>query len=312
MNGFVMEVEVIINGKSPITMTSGVKLEILNSRVSGVEENMEVACGNGGGGCLNVGMGVIGNVKIEESNFSSRCSGGSGMKVGGMKISVGKRGSLEMKNVKYNECEVPIEDDENGGKGMGGGMFVELSDEMGFLVLEGMTFEGCNAWKGNDVFVSGWYLREIVNEENLKWEIKEEELGSLDKLCWWERKTTGEEGYVIPLVVYLWSNWSGDGFVTFESGKDFSGCGYSEAPCSSIDHLTSLRYPTLGKGEYKISIVGSGHHEILIESSGANICLSVVDCSFGSLNGMADAGFCAMKVNGGRVVVQGCSMDAVG
>ncbi|KAH7829865.1 uncharacterized protein MONOS_1437 [Monocercomonoides exilis] len=381
VDGFVMEggVTLTMSGKSPVAISNGVELEILNSRVIGVEVN--VAGGSGGGGCLNVGMKEGGCVNIEESNLSSICSGGSEMKGGGMMISVGSEGSLEMKNVNLSECEVPSEDSSEKKGGLGGAVFAELPDQMGSFVLEGMKFEGCDAWKGKNMFVSGWVLSKIVNKEHFKWEIKEEELGSLDELCGWERKTTGE-GYVIPLVVYLWSNWSGNGFVSKDGGGDFSGCGFSEAPCSSIDHLISLRYEPLDEGESHISIVDSGllrhsisfyssstqasqdsesqkmviegtkkgtaviisdedendangsplisssasltlanlsfsnpnpniHHEVLIESSGANICLSVVDCSFGSLNGMADAGFCVMKVNGGRVVVQGCSMDAV-
>ncbi|KAH7819287.1 uncharacterized protein MONOS_2854 [Monocercomonoides exilis] len=253
MNGFVMESSVTMNGKSPITMTSGAQLEILNSKVSGVEVE-----GGNGGGCLNVEMKEGGNVNIEEFNLSSTCSDGSGMKGGGMMISLGKGGSLEMKNVNLSECEVPSEDIEDGGRGIGGGIFVELPDQMGSFVMEGMEFEGCDAWKGKNMFVSGWDLREIVNKEHLKWEIKEEELGSLDELRGWERKTTGEEGYVIPLVVYLWRNWSGNGFVSREKGGDFSGCGYSEVPCSSVDHLISLRYEPLGEGESHIKIVGSG------------------------------------------------------
>ncbi|KAH7821204.1 uncharacterized protein MONOS_12745 [Monocercomonoides exilis] len=268
VNGFVMEGGVRMSGKSPIVVSNGVELEIMNCRMSGVE----VVGGSGGGGCLNVEMGVNGIVNIEGCNLSSVCSGGSGMKGGGMKISVGKGGRLEMKGVKYSGCEVPSEDVEDGGRGMGGGMFVKLADEMGTFVMEGMGFEGCDGWKGKNVFVSGWDLREIVNEEHLKWKIKEEELRSLDELCGWERKTTGEEGYVIPLVVYLWRNWSGDGFVSVEKGGDFSGCGHSEAPCSSIDHLISLRYPTLGGGDTHIAIVGSGllSHSISFSSSSSS------------------------------------------
>ncbi|KAH7831360.1 uncharacterized protein MONOS_6039 [Monocercomonoides exilis] len=254
IDGFVMESGVTMNGKSPISMTSGVEMEILNIRMSGVE----VEGGNGGGGCLNVGMNEGGNVKIEESNFSSRCSGGSGMKGGGMMISIGSEGSLEMNNVKLSECEAPTEDREDGGRGMGGGMFVELPNQIGSFVLEEMKFEECEAWKGKNVFVSGWDLSEIVNKGNFKWEMSSEELRLLDELCGWERKTTGEEGYVIPLVVYLWDNWSRNGFVSKEKGGDFSGCGYSEAPCSSIDHLISLRYEPLGEGESHINVVGSG------------------------------------------------------
>ncbi|KAH7829845.1 uncharacterized protein MONOS_14288 [Monocercomonoides exilis] len=352
VDGFVMEGGVTMNEKSPISMTSGVELEILNSRVIGVEVN--VAGGSGGGGCLNVGMKEGGCVNIEESNLSSICSGGSEMKGGGMMISVGSGGSLEMKNVNLSECEVPSEDSSEKKGGLGGAVFAELPEQMGSFVLEGMIFSQCNAWKGKNMFVSGWVLSKIVNKEHFKWEMSEGELGSLDELCGWERKTTGEEGYVIPLVVYLWSNWSGNGFVSKDGGGDFSGCGFSEAPCSSIDHLISLRYEPLDEDSESQKVVIEGtmkgtaviisdedendliggslisscvsltlenlsfsnpnpniHHEILIESSGANICLSVVDCSFGSLNGMADAGFCVMKVNGGRVVVQGCSLDAV-
>ncbi|KAH7822656.1 uncharacterized protein MONOS_7274 [Monocercomonoides exilis] len=252
VDGFVMESSLIMNGKSPISMTAGVKMEILNSRVSGVEIT------GGDGGCLNVEIKEGGSAKVEECNLSSVCTGGGGMKGGGMMISVGKGGSLEMKNVKYSLCEVPREDVEEGGRGIGGGMFVELPEEFELFVLEGMKFEGCNAWNGKNVFVSGWNLREIVNKEHLKWEMDSEELGSLDELCGWERKTTGEDGYVIPLVVYLWNNWSGNGFVSKEKGGDFSGCGYSESPCSSIDHLISLRYEPLGEGESHVKIVGSG------------------------------------------------------
>ncbi|KAH7822438.1 uncharacterized protein MONOS_14577 [Monocercomonoides exilis] len=375
VNGFVMEGGVRMSGKSPIVVSNGVELEMNSSRMSGVE--VVGGSGGGGGGCLNVEMGVNGIVNIEGCNLSSVCSGGSGMKGGGMKISVGKGGRLEMKNVKLSGCEVPREDVEEGGRGMGGGMFVKLADEMGTFVLEGMEFEGCNAWKGKNVFVSGWDLSEIVNEEHLKWEMSLEELGSLDELCGWERKTTGEEGYVIPLVVYLWRNWSGDGFVSREKGGDFSGCGYSEAPCSSIDHLISLRYPTLGGGETHIAIVGSGllshsisfsssisdspkvviegtkkgtgvtisdedendlhdgsmissnvslsfvnvsftkpaittHHEVLIKSSGTNTLLSVSDCSFGPGRGVAESfGYCVMRVNGGSVVIERCSLSLI-
>ncbi|KAH7827763.1 uncharacterized protein MONOS_17272 [Monocercomonoides exilis] len=252
VDGFVIEEEVrmTMNGISPITMKNGTELDIKNSRVCEVE----VAGGNGGG-CLNVEIKAGERANVENCNFSSTCSGGSGMKGGGMKISVGKGGRMEMKNVKYSGCEVPREDLEEGGRGIGGGMFVRFAEEMGSAVLEGMIFEGCNAWKGKNVFLSGWDLSEIVNKENFKWEMSSEELGLLDELCGWERKMTGEEGYVIPLVVYLWSNWSGDGFVSKEKGEDFSGCGFSEAPCSSIDHLISLRYSTLGEGETHIMVI---------------------------------------------------------
>ncbi|KAH7827782.1 uncharacterized protein MONOS_7460 [Monocercomonoides exilis] len=249
----------------------------------GVEEK------DGCGGGMKISIGKDEEVVINGSTTFDGCkieneadSNGRG---GGMMMSVGSGGSLKMKEVKFDGCEVPTEDREERGRGMGGGMFVELPNQLGTFILEGMTFERCNAWKGKNVFVSGWDLSEIVNKENFKWEISDEELGSLDELCGWERKTTGEEGYVIPLVVYLWDNWSGDGFVTFESGKDFSGCGHSEAPCSSIDHLVSLRYTTLETIELTIIVSGSGLLRSSISFSSSSSSITSVVKIEGETNG---------------------------
>eukprot|EP00770_Monocercomonoides_exilis_P003537 MONOS_3518.1-p1 / transcript=MONOS_3518.1 / gene=MONOS_3518 / organism=Monocercomonoides_exilis_PA203 / gene_product=unspecified product / transcript_product=unspecified product / location=Mono_scaffold00083:78558-85916(+) / protein_length=2452 / sequence_SO=supercontig / SO=protein_coding / is_pseudo=false len=218
----------------------------------GVEEK------DGCGGGMKISIGKDEEVVINGSTTFDSCkaeneadSNGRG---GGIMIAVGNGGSLKMKEVKFEGCEVSSGEGESGAQGLGGGMFVELPNQMGLFVLEGMEFEGCNAWKGKNVFISGWDLNVIVNDDHFKWEMSPQELGSLDELCGWERKATGE-GYVIPLVVYLWSNWSEKGYVSKEKGGDFSGCGYSEAPCSSINHLISLRYGTLGRSESHVIIV---------------------------------------------------------
>ncbi|KAH7822960.1 uncharacterized protein MONOS_2630 [Monocercomonoides exilis] len=239
-------------------------------------------CGRGGGMSVGVkGEGSVvanGSCVIDgcEAKGSGRSEGRSEGRGGGMMISVGDRGRLEMKNMILSDCEVPTADREDEGRGIGGGMFIKLADQQESFVLEGMEFEGCDAWKGKNVFISGWDMREIVNEEHLKWEMSANDNNSLDGLCGWERKTTGEEGYVIPLVVYLRRNWSGDGFVSREKGGDFSGCGYSEAPCSSIDRLISLRYSPLGEGETHIAIVGSGllSHPISFSFSSSSSSIS--------------------------------------
>eukprot|EP00770_Monocercomonoides_exilis_P016036 MONOS_15987.1-p1 / transcript=MONOS_15987.1 / gene=MONOS_15987 / organism=Monocercomonoides_exilis_PA203 / gene_product=unspecified product / transcript_product=unspecified product / location=Mono_scaffold01447:3-8803(-) / protein_length=2427 / sequence_SO=supercontig / SO=protein_coding / is_pseudo=false len=326
VNGFAMEGGVRMSGKSPIVVSNGAELEMNHSRMSGVE--VVGGIGGGGGGCLNVEMGVNGIVNVEECNLSSVCSGGSGMKGGGMKISVEKGGRLEMKNVKYSGCEVPREDVGDGGRGMGGGMFVKLADGTGTFVMEGMGFEGCNAWKGKNVFVSGWDLSEIANEEHLKWEIKEEELGSLDELCGWERKSTGEEGYVIPLVVYLWRNWSGNGFVSREKGGDFkspkvviegtkkgTGVTISDEDENDLSDDGSMISSNVSLSFVNVSFTKPAittNHEVLIESSGANTLLSVSDCSFGPGRGVAESfGYCVMRANGGSVVIEGCLLSLI-
>ncbi|KAH7818133.1 uncharacterized protein MONOS_3932 [Monocercomonoides exilis] len=241
VDGFVMEsgVTLKMNGKSPITMTSGVQLEILNSRVSGVE--VEVAGGNGGGGCLNVGMGVNGNVKIEESNFSSRCSGGNGMKGGGMMISVGSGGTLRVKGVKLSGCVVPSEDVENGGRGMGGGMFAELADQMGTFSLESMTFSECNAWKGKNLFEEAQDLRTVINSTSIGFN---PEIGikvaDLNELCGRERN---KPELIVPLVVFL-RTFSSPAYVSGrEQGSEFRLCGYEDYPCRTIGEASEYRYP---------------------------------------------------------------------
>ncbi|KAH7823034.1 uncharacterized protein MONOS_1354 [Monocercomonoides exilis] len=381
VDGLMMEiVETLkMNGKSPIAITNGEKLDIKNSRVSGVT----VEDGSGEGrGCIGAGIEEGGSAVVDNCSISTICTGGGGMKGGGMMISAEDEGRIEIKSVAFTGCEVPREDNSQKGGGMGGGMFVRLADQQESFKMEGVTFSGCNAWKGKKVFISGNELDEVMSNEKLKWGLSANDKNSLDELCGWERMTTGEEGYVIPLVVYLWTNWSRDGFVSREKGGDFSGCGYSEAPCSSIEHLISLRHPTLGGGETHISIVGSGllshsisflsslptspdseapavvikgtkkgtgvtisdedendldegsmissnvslsfvnvsftkpsiiaHHEVFIDSSGTNTLLSITDCSFGSLKWLTETiGYYLMRVNGGSVAIERCSLSLI-
>ncbi|KAH7817982.1 uncharacterized protein MONOS_8452 [Monocercomonoides exilis] len=241
VDGFVMEsgVTLTMNGKSPITMTGGVKMEILNSRMSGVE--VEVAGGNGGG-CLNVGMGDNGNVKIEESNFSSRCSGGSGMKGGGMMISVGSGGTLRVKGVKLSGCEVPSEDVENGGRGMGGGMFVELANQMGTFSLESMAFEGCEAWKGKNLFVEAQDLSAVINSTSIGFNpVIEVNVADLNEFFGRERD---KPELIVPLVVFL-RTFSSPGYVSGrKQGSEFRLCGYEDYPCRTIGNVGEVQFPS--------------------------------------------------------------------
>ncbi|KAH7817729.1 putative Protein tyrosine and serine/threonine kinase [Monocercomonoides exilis] len=251
LTGLVVSEDVTFTALSPINVNGASRVAVEGCTLT------EMTHEGGSGGCMSVETSGGGSISIKNTNISSKCENEEGLRGGGLIISVGSGGSLEMKNVNLSECEVPPEDREDGGRGMGGGMFVELPDQIGSFVLEGMIFEGCNGWKGKNVFVSGWDLREIVNNDHFKWEMSSEELESLDGLCGWERMTTGEEGYVIPLVVYLWSNWSGNGFVSKEKGFDFSGCGYSEAPCSSVDHMIKMRLSPVALEKSVIKVEGS-------------------------------------------------------
>ncbi|KAH7828008.1 uncharacterized protein MONOS_12646 [Monocercomonoides exilis] len=238
VDGFVMEsgVTLTMNGKSPISITSGAQLEILNSRVRGVEIT------GVDGGCLNVEIKEGGSVKIEGCNFSSTCSGGSGMKGGGMMISVGKGGSLEMKNVNLSECKVLSSEAVNGGRGLGGGMFAELADQMGRFSLESMAFCECNAWKGKNLFVEAQDLSAVINSTSIGFnpEIRIN-LTDFNELCGRERNNLE---LIVPLVVFL-RTFSSPAYVSGrEQGSEFKLCGYEDYPCRTIGEASEYRYPS--------------------------------------------------------------------
>ncbi|KAH7816753.1 uncharacterized protein MONOS_8940 [Monocercomonoides exilis] len=239
---------VVETGCSLISVSGRMKLEEWNF-FSCVQKD-------GNGSCIDLKrVSQIDGASMKNCSFCDCESRGVNRVGGAMAIEVEGDGWLSVENCTFFECKIGQGVEDN--KGLGGGFYVECAGGRSGIRLVDLQFQGCQAWRGKNMFVSGWNLSEIVNKEHFKWEMSEGELGSLDELCGWERKTTGEE-YVIPLVVYLWTNWSGNGFVSNENEGDFSGCGYLEAPCSSIDHLISLRYGSLEEGETHIKIVGSG------------------------------------------------------
>ncbi|KAH7829402.1 uncharacterized protein MONOS_746 [Monocercomonoides exilis] len=181
---------------------------------------------------------------IDNCTLNGCWTKGNRAKGGGMHVCL--RGNDEMVangSSKFEGC-CAGKRDEGEKDGCGGGIFLSLEDEATQFVLLDMKFVGCCAWKGKNVFVNGSSLDEVVDSAHFCWEMSEKEKSSMDELCGWERSSTGV-GFVIPLVVYLWSNFSGSGFVDGEEGGDFSGCGYAVAPCRSISHLISLKFTPL-------------------------------------------------------------------
>ncbi|KAH7829434.1 uncharacterized protein MONOS_715 [Monocercomonoides exilis] len=181
---------------------------------------------------------------IDNCTLNGCWAKGSRAKGGGLHVCL--RGNDEMivnGSSKFEGC-CAGKREEGEEDGLGGGIFLSLEDEATQFVLLDMRFVGCCAWKGKNVFVNGSSLDEVVDSAHFSWEMSEKEKSSMDELCGWERSSTGV-GFVIPLVVYLWSNFSRSGFVDGEEGGDFSGCGYAVAPCRSISHLISLKFTPL-------------------------------------------------------------------
>eukprot|EP00770_Monocercomonoides_exilis_P003262 MONOS_3242.1-p1 / transcript=MONOS_3242.1 / gene=MONOS_3242 / organism=Monocercomonoides_exilis_PA203 / gene_product=unspecified product / transcript_product=unspecified product / location=Mono_scaffold00075:2848-11882(+) / protein_length=2861 / sequence_SO=supercontig / SO=protein_coding / is_pseudo=false len=250
LNEFSMRSEVEFSVSSPISITNGENITIKKSEILGIKHS------GGDGGWLSVtGMDEGARwITVDNCTVNSSCVQGNNLKGGGMLIELAKECELKCNNTQMTGCGVPEEDIETeteteidreaGGRGLGGGIFLSLEDEATQFVFLDMKFEGCCAWKGKNVFVNGSSLDEVVDSVHFCWEMSEKEKSSMDELCGWERDSTGV-GFVIPLVVYLWSNFSVSGFVDGEEGGDFSGCGYAVAPCRSISHLISLKFTPL-------------------------------------------------------------------
>ncbi|KAH7828056.1 uncharacterized protein MONOS_6489fu6490 [Monocercomonoides exilis] len=220
-------------------------VRMIDCRILGVEKK------EGDGGSLYLGgyesreregREEVFEVLIEGCTFSSSCTGGDGSRGGGILLEVNKENKVNISGVACERCTVPSGNGTDEGKGLGGGLFLELENGATNFVLEQLRFDRCLAWKGKNIFVNGDHLNEIVNEQHFCWNLSGEELSSLEEICGWERSTTGVE-YVIPIVVFLWNNLSGNGFVDGTNGADFSGCGYEVTPCKTVDQIFSAQFP---------------------------------------------------------------------
>eukprot|EP00770_Monocercomonoides_exilis_P013497 MONOS_13445.1-p1 / transcript=MONOS_13445.1 / gene=MONOS_13445 / organism=Monocercomonoides_exilis_PA203 / gene_product=unspecified product / transcript_product=unspecified product / location=Mono_scaffold00830:12-2988(-) / protein_length=992 / sequence_SO=supercontig / SO=protein_coding / is_pseudo=false len=90
---------------------------------------------DGCGGGMKISIGKDEEVEINGSTTFDGCKaenngGNGGGGGGGMMIGVGNGGSLKMKGVKFERCKVSSSEDERGGKGLGGGIFVKFSEEI--------------------------------------------------------------------------------------------------------------------------------------------------------------------------------------
>eukprot|EP00770_Monocercomonoides_exilis_P013310 MONOS_13257.1-p1 / transcript=MONOS_13257.1 / gene=MONOS_13257 / organism=Monocercomonoides_exilis_PA203 / gene_product=unspecified product / transcript_product=unspecified product / location=Mono_scaffold00799:3-6529(-) / protein_length=2155 / sequence_SO=supercontig / SO=protein_coding / is_pseudo=false len=194
------------------------------------------------GGCVVEGVVKCGSMLIVVGGVFENCISidGNG---GGMSVKLESGSSMQLGNaecaVELRKCEAQERDAE--GSGNGGGIFIEMIGNAEDILLESALFSNCVAARGNNVFVAAADLSRLITPERVKMAVN---LRDIRGLSGFERSTTNEQ-YAIPLVVYLWDNFSGCGFVDGEEGGDFSGCGYAVAPCRSISHLISLKFTPL-------------------------------------------------------------------
>ncbi|KAH7814669.1 uncharacterized protein MONOS_18495 [Monocercomonoides exilis] len=122
--------------------------------------------------------------------------------------------------------------------GNGGGIYLHLADGAQSFVLRDVSFSECDAREGKEIFINAHDLSSVINRESISFGV---ELNDFTKLNGFERSTLNET-FAIPLVVYLWNNFSAPAFVGGSLGHDFSMCGYESSPCSTILKAVSLHF----------------------------------------------------------------------
>ncbi|KAH7823902.1 putative Protein tyrosine and serine/threonine kinase [Monocercomonoides exilis] len=234
LSGFKMEVDVTFTF-SPICAWNYNAITIENSNITGTRKI------NGDGGCLYIHE-VNGNersITLQRCKFSGSCNEENGIRGGGIMGNVGSGNTLSVKSTTFENCMVPSDGNENGGKGLGGGMYLCLNKNVKSLAFDNISFSGCNAWKGKQLFVGGEDLSQIVGDwlECFKTEtILAEDMMGL------ERSTTNRE-FHIPLVLYFRA-FMEPCFIGGAEGNGFdhTGCGFSDYPCGTLPYGGFVRF----------------------------------------------------------------------
>ncbi|KAH7825497.1 uncharacterized protein MONOS_15458 [Monocercomonoides exilis] len=125
----------------------------------------------------------------------------------------------------------------NGG-GIEGIVGTNMGEANGFK-LSSLTFRNCEALRGDDLFVRAFDLSVIASSEKLKFSIDENNLTSLEG---YESSTTNNT-YSIPLILYF-RVFSASACVAGKEGHDYTACGFSDFPCSTVEYALDLHYKT--------------------------------------------------------------------
>eukprot|EP00770_Monocercomonoides_exilis_P012196 MONOS_12138.1-p1 / transcript=MONOS_12138.1 / gene=MONOS_12138 / organism=Monocercomonoides_exilis_PA203 / gene_product=unspecified product / transcript_product=unspecified product / location=Mono_scaffold00651:2410-13165(-) / protein_length=2721 / sequence_SO=supercontig / SO=protein_coding / is_pseudo=false len=213
---------------------SSSSIELVNNTLSNISRS---DC-NGGAICVSIIDRSV--LCIDECTFSFCASNrGNG---GGICVNLLGDSSLEIGNSSSNKnngqminCEASEDNQE--AFGLGGGIYLDIKEGSGQFSFDKLLFDSCNARHGSNVFVSAQNLSEKINNMTLKFQLTTLGFHSVEGF---ENATTGDI-FAIPLLVFLWNNFSFPVHVGGSSSGDFSKCGHYEVPCSTIEHAVLLR-----------------------------------------------------------------------
>ncbi|KAH7826262.1 uncharacterized protein MONOS_5343 [Monocercomonoides exilis] len=230
-----------------LSATAAKMLKLTNNTMSGFK-------GDGGdGGAMECTLGRDCSLEIVGGTMS-RCesNGGNG---GGLWVEMKEGSSFTVGNMTdTNSARAMFPNDESdlfelvsckaaqntdGEHGFGGGIYLHLDDGASSFILRDVSFSGCDAREGKEIFINSYDLSSVISRTSMEFEV---DLNNFTKLNGFERSTLNET-FAIPLVVYLWNNFSGSAFVGGGSlSHDFSMCGYEAFPCSTIAKAASVHF----------------------------------------------------------------------
>ncbi|KAH7821935.1 uncharacterized protein MONOS_1203 [Monocercomonoides exilis] len=232
---------IVCNNKASITIENGktVKVEKINMK------SIELA--NGNGSAMNIVMNTGNIVEISEATFynclaCSGCGGGIYASFAGSgKLSIGKDGTL----TSFSKCGAS---DTRTQCGYGGGLFVKAAGQFNDYSISSASFtsgvEKNHAAKGgNNMFFDEANLADLMNSGKVDVTISTN-AAEYDDAMGFEN---GNEDYGIPLAVYLIDPFPLPVVVGGNNERDFSGCGHSGYPCSTIAFVANLRFSSLNK-----------------------------------------------------------------
>ncbi|KAH7830795.1 uncharacterized protein MONOS_3582 [Monocercomonoides exilis] len=286
ISGFKMEQATTFT-TSPIFADNYNSIKIENSSLTGTRRI------NGDGGCLyiNEANGDEKSITIQSCNFTGSCDEGNGIRGGGVMGKVGSGNFLSVKSTSFENCMVPSEDRESVGNGLGGAMYLFLHESIRSLAFDNISFSGCNAWKGKELFVDGEDLRQIIGD----WlQCFKTETILAEDMMGFERSTTNKE-FHIPLVLYF-REFGEPCFIggAEENSFDYTGCGFSDYPCGTLQYGGLVRF-----GDSKASLRLTGRfcfantivlssQEMDIEAETNGTLINVISDGTGEGEGLID------------------------
>ncbi|KAH7827333.1 uncharacterized protein MONOS_15353 [Monocercomonoides exilis] len=197
------------------------KVKLLNCTLEGLEIDSGVAVeGKAAVFEGNVGVEMMMNGSKIEGALSKKSKKG-----GAMKIALSEGGFMTLENSSFIGCI--CENMSEGGKG--GGIYLDCSSNEGGFHLSSISFSGCSATVGKNMFVKSGNLVNSVKTERFAFDCTEYKDDG--------NAFVGKEGIYeeMDLRVFLsklkWVEVS-----VSKDGHDTLGCGSDEFPCYSIEH----------------------------------------------------------------------------